>query len=386
MIEQAKKPAILALEDGTVFHGTAFGAVGERVGEVVFNTSMTGYQEVLTDPSYCGQIVTMTYPLIGNTGINREDVESRRIWVEGFVVRELSRIPSNWRHTATLDEYLTKSGVPGIQGIDTRALTKHIRTAGAMKGAISSVDLDEKSLVRKAREWVGLVGQDMVRHVTCAEPYRWDPDGAESRTWTIEEPRPELPETRFRVAAIDTGIKTNILRRLRQEACDVTVFPAHAKPEQILAIKPAGLFLANGPGDPAGAPYVYETIRELLGHVPVFGICLGHQMLGLACGGSTYKLKFGHRGANQPVLDTTTGRIEITSQNHGFAVDIASLPDTVVQTHLNLNDCTSEGLEHTQLPAFSVQYHPEASPGPHDAAYLFPRFIKLMEEHPVSSR
>ena len=385
MIEIPKKAALLALEDGTVFHGTAFGAVGERVGEVVFNTAMTGYQEVLTDPSYCGQIVAMTYPLIGNYGINREDVESRRIWVEGFIVRELSRIPSNWRHTATLDEYLAANGVPGIQGIDTRMLTKHIRTAGAMKGVISSVDLDEKSLVRKAREWVGLVGQDMVKHVTCAKPYHWDPDGAESRRWTIEDPRPELPEPRFRVAAIDCGMKTNILRRLRQEGCDVTVFPAHAAAKDVLAARPDGVFLSNGPGDPAGAPYIYETVRELLGKVPIFGICLGHQMLGLACGGTTYKLKFGHRGANQPVLDLTTGRIEITSQNHGFAVDIASLPDTVVQTHLNLNDRTSEGFRHKVLPAFSVQYHPEASPGPHDAAYLFPRFIKLMEQHPAKA-
>jgi len=383
MATTKNKPAILALEDGTVFHGHAFGAEGERVGEVVFNTSMTGYQEILTDPSYCGQIVTMTYPLIGNYGVNPEDVESARIWVEGFVVRELSRIPSNWRHTATLDEFLAKNNVPGIQGIDTRMLTKHLRTAGAMKGVISSVDLDEKSLVQKARDWVGLVGEDLVKHVTCAEAYHWDPDGQLSRPWTTDPERPELPEPRFRVAAMDYGIKTNILRRLRQEGCDVTVFPANAKPQKILAGKPDGIFLANGPGDPAGVPYAYETIRELLGKVPIFGICLGHQMLGLACGGATYKLKFGHRGANQPVLDTTTGKIEITAQNHGFAVDIASLPDAVVQTHLNLNDRTSEGMQHTKLPAFSVQYHPEASPGPHDAAYLFPRFVKLMEQHPV---
>jgi carbamoyl-phosphate synthase small subunit len=383
MTTPKNRPAILALEDGTVFRGEAFGAEGERVGEVVFNTSMTGYQEILTDPSYCGQIVTMTYPLIGNYGINREDVESQRIWVEGFVVRELSRIPSNWRHTATLDEFLVANDVPGIQGIDTRMLTKHLRTAGALKGIISSVDLDEKSLVQKARDWVGLVDVDMVQYVTCAEAYHWDPGGELSRPWTTEEQRPELPESRFRVAAIDTGIKTNILRRLRQEACDVTVFPAKATANEILAAKPDGVFLANGPGDPAGAPYVSETIRGLLGKAPIFGICLGHQMLGLACGGTTYKLKFGHRGANQPVLDTTTGKIEITAQNHGFAVDIESLPDTVVQTHLNLNDRTSEGLEHKQIPAFSVQYHPEASPGPHDAAYLFPRFIKLMERNPV---
>ncbi len=378
-----RKPAILALEDGTVFRGDAFGAEGERVGEVVFNTSMTGYQEILTDPSYCGQIVTMTYPLIGNYGVNREDVESARIWVEGFVVRELSRIPSNWRHTATLDEFLVAGNVPGIQGIDTRMLTKHIRTVGAMKGVISSVDLDEKSLVRKARDWVGLVGEDLVKHVTCTEAYNWDPDGKLSRQWTTDPERAELPEPRLRVAAMDYGIKTNILRRLRQEGCDVTVFPAHAKARDVLAIKPDGVFLSNGPGDPAGVPYASETIRKLLGKVPIFGICLGHQMLGLACGGTTYKLKFGHRGANQPVLDTTTGKIEITAQNHGFAVDIESLPDAVVQTHLNLNDRTSEGLRHTKLPAFSVQYHPEASPGPHDAAYLFPRFIQLMERHPV---
>ena len=386
MTAPKKKPAILALEDGTVFRGEAFGAIGERVGEVVFNTSMTGYQEILTDPSYCGQIVTMTYPLIGNYGINREDVESERIWVEGFVVRELSRIPSNWRHTATLDEFLVANGVPGIQGIDTRMLTKHLRTAGALKGIISSVDLDEKSLIQKARDWVGLIDVDMVKHVTCAEAYHWDPDGELSRPWTTEEQRPELPEPRFRVAAMDYGIKTNILRRLRQEGCDVTVFPATATADDVLAIKPDGVFLANGPGDPAGLPYAAQTVSGLLGRVPIFGICLGHQILGTACGGATYKLKFGHRGANQPVLDTTTGKIEITAQNHGFAVDIDSLPAAVRQTHLNLNDRTSEGLEHTELPAFSVQYHPEASPGPHDAAYLFPRFIKLMETNPVQAR
>jgi carbamoyl-phosphate synthase small subunit len=375
-----KQPAILALEDGTIFRGEAFGAIGERVGEVVFNTSMTGYQEVLTDPSYCGQIVAMTYPLIGNYGVNREDVESKRIWVEGFVVRELSRIPSNWRHTATLDEFLVANDVPGVQGIDTRMLTKHIRTIGSPKGIISSVDLDEKSLVQKARDWVGLLDQDMVKHVTCAETYHWDPDGELSRPWTTEPECLALPEPRFRVAAIDTGIKTNILRRLRQEGCDVTVFPASATAGEILATKPDGVFLANGPGDPSGAPYVYETVRGLLGNVPIFGICLGHQMLGLACGGTRFKLKFGHRGANQPVLDTTTGRIEITCQNHSYAIDIDSVADTMEHTHVNHNDRTSEGFRHKVLPAFSVQYHPEASPGPHDAAYLFPRFVKLMEE------
>ena len=360
------RSALLVLEDGTAFRGRAFGADGERTGEVVFNTSMCGYQEIATDPSYCGQIVVMTYPLIGNYGANAEDVESGRPWVEGFVVREISPMHSNWRADESLDAFFARHGVTGISGVDTRALTRHLRSRGAMKGVISSVDLDAASLHRKAQESPGLVGRDLVREVACAQPWR-----------------PGLPgEKRLRVAAIDCGIKSSILACLAGVGCDVTVYPAATPAGEILAANPDGVFLSNGPGDPEGVPYVIETVRALLGKKPVFGICLGHQMLGLALGGRTYKLKFGHRGANHPVMDQRTGRIDITSQNHGFCVDMDSLdPGEVELTHVNLYDRTLEGLRHRRLPAFSVQYHPEASPGPHDARHLFDDFVRLMEEH-----
>jgi len=360
----AASPALLVLEDGTAFAGTAFGALGERHGEVVFNTSMSGYQEIVTDPSYCGQIVVMTYPLIGNYGANPEDVESGRPWVEGLVVREISPLHSNWRAAESLDSFLARHDVPGISGIDTRALTRHLRSRGAMKGVISSVDLDAKSLQRKAQDSPGLVGRDLVREVTCAKPYA-----------------PAYPgEKRHRVAAIDCGMKRSILDCLAAVGCELTVFPAASSAAEILATKPDGIFLSNGPGDPEGVPYVIETVRGLLGKKPIFGICLGHQMLGLALGGRTYKLKFGHRGANHPVMDQHSGRIDITSQNHGFCVDMNSLdPAAVESTHVNLYDRTNEGMRHRTLPAFSVQYHPEASPGPHDARHLFDDFIALME-------
>jgi carbamoyl-phosphate synthase small subunit len=357
-------PAVIVLEDGRVFSGEALTGKGSVGGELVFNTSMSGYQEIATDPSYAGQVVVMTYPLIGNYGANAEDVESARPWVEGFAVREISPLHSNWRSAESLDAFLARHGITGISGIDTRSLTRHLRSRGAMKGIISTRDLDVASLHRKAQESPGLVGRDLVREVACATAYRFEAPG----------------EKRYRVAAIDCGIKRSILERLAAVGCDVTVFPAAASSGEILAARPDGVFLSNGPGDPEGVPYVVKTLRELLGKKPVFGICLGHQMLGLALGGRTYKLKFGHRGANHPVMDQRTGRIDITSQNHGFCVDMDSLnPDEVELTHVNLYDRTLEGMRHRTLPAFSVQYHPEASPGPHDARHLFDDFVALME-------
>jgi len=369
--------AILALADGRVFTGKALGATGEVTGEVVFNTSMTGYQEILTDPSYAGEIVTMTYPQIGNYGINREDVESSRPHLRGFVVKEASNITSNWRSEVSLGEYLREHNIVGIQGIDTRALVRHIRDKGAQTGIISTLDLDPESLVEKARKAPSIVGQDLVKTVTCDQPYHWS-----ESTWDLEKGYGTAASTStYKVVAFDFGIKRNILRNLVANGCDVTVVPAETTAEQVLAMQPDGVFLSNGPGDPEPIAYAQQTIRELLGKVPLFGICLGHQLLSLALGGKTYKLKFGHRGGNQPVQREVNRRVEITSQNHGFAVAADSLPKEVELTHVNLNDNTVEGLEHSQMPAFSVQYHPEASPGPHDARYLFDRFTALMDNH-----
>lgn len=374
------KKAILFLEDGREFFGTSFGAQGETVGEVVFNTSLTGYQEVLTDPSYKGQIVTMTYPLIGNYGVNEEDTESARPQVEGFVVRENSPFPSNWRCQKSVDDYLKEYGVVGIEGIDTRALTKHIRDAGAQQGIISTADFDSKSLSDKIEKAPKLVGRDLVREVTCPAPYEW-----KEGSTLVGKHAPEDLDTlssRFRVVVYDFGVKRNILRNLVDQGCDVTVVPASTSAEEVLSLQPQGICLSNGPGDPEGVPYAIENVKKLLGKRPVMGICLGHQILALAMGGKTYKLKFGHRGGNQPVKDFSTDRVSITAQNHGFSVDRESLDPTEVSiTHLNLNDETVEGLRHNHLPVFSIQYHPEASPGPHDASYLFSQFRRMMEQN-----
>ncbi len=359
--------AYLVLEDGSVFKGESFGGAGESFGELVFNTSITGYQEILTDPSYKGQIVTMTYPLIGNYGVNDEDVESAKPWAEGFVIKELSGIASNYRKKSTLDDYMKKYRIVGIQGVDTRAITKKLRTKGAMRCVISTEDLDEKRLLEKVKASPGLVGRDLVKEVTCKKPFDWADE--------------QDAKTHFTVAAIDCGMKFNILRNLSRIGCRVKVLPATATAGEVLALKPDGLFLSNGPGDPEGVPYHIETVRKLIGKLPIFGICLGHQILGLAFGGKTYKLKFGHHGGNHPVMDLRTRKVDITSQNHGFAVDLDSIPDKgMILTHINLYDKTVEGMEHKRFPVFSVQYHPEACPGPHDAQYLFDKFAKLMRE------
>jgi len=355
--------AILALEDGTIFKGKSFGAAGERFGEVVFNTSMSGYQEIITDPSYKGQIVAMTYPLIGNYGVNSEDVESCRPFIEGFVVKEYSKVASSWRSQKSLAEYLKENNILAIEGVDTRALTLHIRQKGAMKAVLSTVDLDENSLIKKALNSCGLVGRDLVKEVICSKPYKWNQEG------------------KFKVVAIDCGIKLNMLRILERKDCQVTVVPATVSSSRILKMKPDGLLLSNGPGDPAALPYIVNTVKELLGKLPIFGICLGHQMLGQALGGKTYKLKFGHHGANQPVKDLKTDKVSITVQNHGFCVDMDSLNKKDIElTHINLNDLTPEGLRHKKLPVFSVQFHPESSAGPHDAEYLFDDFVKMIKK------
>lgn len=373
--------AVLVLEDGTVFEGEGFGCQGEAFGEVVFNTSITGYQEIITDPSYKGQIVMMTYPLIGNYGVNDEDVESAKPWLEGFVVKELSSIYSNWRSTMSLDEYLKKHKVTGIQGLDTRALTRLLRSKGAMRGVISTKDSDIKNLREKVKKAPSLVGVDLVKEVTCKEPYGWEETSPPRQSEAGRGNRKPETRKRFKVAVLDCGVKFNILRNLSRIGCKVKVVPATTTAEEIIRLKPDGLLLSNGPGDPEAVTYVIETARKLLGKLPIFGICLGHQMLGLALGGKTYKLKFGHHGGNHPVKDLKTGKISITSQNHGFNVDMQSIPDKkAVMTHINLYDNTAEGLEHKKLKLFSVQYHPEAGPGPHDAHYLFERFVKMMKK------
>lgn len=377
----SQRPAILALADGRSFRGHAFGAIGERAGEVVFNTAMTGYQEVLTDPSYKGQLVCMTYPEIGNVGINREDAESRRVYVEGFIVREYWDRPSNWRAEMSLGKYLEEAGVPGIEGIDTRALVRHIREHGAQEAVLSSLDLDADSLVKKAKASPGLVGRDLVKEVTCAEAYDW-----ETGAWQIEGGYRRATREALRdaplVVALDYGIKLNILRQLVATGFRVRVMPARSTAEEILAVNPDGIFLSNGPADPAALPYAHRAVAGVLGKRPVFGICLGHQIIGLALGGKTYKLDFGHHGANHPVMDLRTRKVEITSQNHGFAVDSDSVAGRAELSHLNLNDRTVEGLRGQGSPFFSVQYHPEASPGPHDSSYLFKRFKRMVELYP----
>ena len=362
------KKAIIALEDGTCFSGRAFAGSGEFYGELVFNTSMTGYQEILTDPSYNGQIVTMTYPLIGNYGVNPEDVESRAVFAKGLVIGECSRIASNWRSTMSLPDYLEQAGIVGVDQVDTRAITLHIRDKGAMKCIVSTVDFDEASLVEKAKASEGLVGRDLSTEVTIDEAYTY-PEGGK-------------PDAKFRVAVLDCGIKLNQLRIFDDLNCECRVFPNSATAEEILACKPDGLFVSNGPGDPAGVPHIVKTVMALVeSRLPTFGICFGHQMLGLALGGTTYKLKFGHRGGNQPIQDLRTKKVEIASHNHGFCIDADSIdPDVAEISHINLNDNTVAGLRHKTLPLFCVQYHPEACPGPHDPFYLFEEFIELMEK------
>jgi carbamoyl-phosphate synthase small subunit len=382
--------AVLALEDGSLFHGTGFGARASACGEVCFNTSMTGYQEILTDPSYKGQIVTMTYPLIGNYGVNRQDVESWRPHVGGFVIRELSPIVSNWRAELSLSEYLAQNAIPGIQGIDTRALTKKLRVRGALNGFISTEEVSDAEALRRAKEWPGLLGVDYVKEVTHKEPFVWDQKDEQSGKFTLAQGpagsdpgngREPLPTADIPIVAYDYGMKYNILRRLRQHGFKVQVVPATTPAADALAHKPAGIFLSNGPGDPAALEYAVQAVRDLLeAGVPIFGICLGHQILGQAFGGKTFKLKFGHRGGNQPVKDLESGRVEITAQNHGFAVDPASLPAEVTVDRINLNDQTVEGMRHRTKPVFCVQYHPEASPGPHDSTGLFARFRTMLEK------
>jgi carbamoyl-phosphate synthase small subunit len=385
--------AILALADGIFYEGSAFGAEGEVSGEVVFNTSMTGYQEILTDPSYEGQLVAMTYPQIGNVGINPEDVESQKPFVKGFIVKEYTPSPSSWRATQALHEYMREHGIVGIEGIDTRALVRHLRDQGSQEGIISTIASDPQELIAKAKASPGLIGRDLVKQVTCDGPYNWN-----QGIWEVESGYKERDASKgavnrrakraasfhspvYSVVAYDFGIKFNILRNLAEAGCKVKVVPAHTAAEEVLALNPDGIFLSNGPGDPDAVPYAKENVRKLIGRKPIFGICLGHQIMGLALGGKTYKLKFGHHGGNQPVMDLTTRKVEITSQNHGFAVDADSLKGAAEVTHLNLNDHTVEGLAHKELPIFSVQYHPESSPGPHDANYLFRRFTEMMEKY-----
>jgi len=372
-IQMKGKRALLALADGLIFEGTSFGSEGETAGEVVFNTSMAGYQEILTDPSYKGQIVTMTYPHIGNCGVNEEDVESSRPHLSGLIVKELSQYPSNWRSEKSLDVYLKEHGVIGIDGIDTRALTRRLRDYGSQMGIVSTVDLDPEGLVKKARVLSNLVGLDTVKDVTCPKYHKW--------TESLYPVNKKEVTKQFNVIVYDFGVKWNILRMLKLYGCEVTVVPASTPAEDVLSMKPDGILLSNGPGDPEGVSYAIDNTRNLMGKKPVFGICLGHQIIGLALGGKTYKLKFGHHGGNQPVMDLSTRKVEITAQNHNFAVDIDSIGGRVELTHINLNDQTVEGMRHREYPLFSVQYHPESSPGPHDSWYLFERFVEMMRDY-----
>jgi len=371
------KKAYLALADGKFYEGNHFGAEGEVDAEIVFNTSMSGYQEILTDPSYCGQMVLMTYPLIGNYGINPEDFESDRPHLSGFIIKELSGIASNWRSRETLADFLKRFGIIGIEGIDTRALTRHIREKGAQQAVLSTVSQKPEELVRKAQNSPGLIGRDLVKEVTCREPYDW-----EEGEWEIRNGETSLKPAsnkKYFVVAYDFGIKRNILRKLSEAGCRVRVVPASTPAEDVLALNPDGVFLSNGPGDPEGVPYAVSNIKFLLGKIPIFGICLGHQILNLALNGKTFKLRFGHHGGNHPVMDIPSGKVEITSQNHGFAVAQESVGSSIEVTSVNLNDQTVEGICHKEWPVFSVQYHPEASPGPHDSSHLFQRFTKLMK-------
>jgi carbamoyl-phosphate synthase small subunit len=389
-----RKRAVLALEDGTVFEGIAFGAEVTQTGEICFNTSMTGYQEILTDPSYRGQIVTMTCPLIGNYGTTEVDSESSQIHVRGFVIEELCEIPSNWRSEKSLHDYLADAGVPGIEGIDTRALTKRLRVSGAMRATLSTDgSLDPDGAVEAAKNATPMEGSDFVKEVTTDEKYHWDPEGKLSREWTLVNPtsgetleetdgemyRP-LIEPKYRIVAYDFGIKRNILRSLRQKGFEVEVVNSRTPASEVLARNPDGVFLSNGPGDPAALDYIHGEVRQIIDKKPVFGICLGHQVLAHAFGGKTFKLKFGHRGGNHPVKDLRSDKIAITSQNHGFAADGDSLPDHIEVTHINLNDDTVEGMCHRDYPVFSVQYHPEAAPGPNDASYFFEEFANLIDQ------
>jgi carbamoyl-phosphate synthase small subunit len=390
------RKALLALADGTIFEGRALGYEGETVGEVVFNTAMTGYQEVLTDPSYKGQIITMTSPHIGNYGMTPEDAESRRIWADGFIVKEASQLASNWRSRQRVQDYLHEAKIVGIEGLDTRALTRHLREHGSQQGLITHVDGDSRRVVEKAQAAPSIIGRDLVTAVTCKEAYRWT-EGSGEWAPSLDDMTGVGASRRWHVVAYDFGVKLNILRRLVDVGCDVTVVPASATATKVEALKPDGIFLSNGPGDPEGVPYAIEAVRQLIGRQPIFGICLGHQILGLALGLKSYKLKFGHHGANHPVMDLRSRRVEITSQNHNFAVQIvhpiSAMPERppvidtafgeVLVTHLSLNDHSIEGLACTDRPVFSVQYHPEASPGPHDSAYLFTEFIQLMEKQHV---
>ena len=375
--DRRDKKALLALEDGTVLHGYSIGADTDREGEVVFNTGMTGYQEILSDPSYAGQFVTMTYPEIGNTGINDEDMEARGFFANGFIIHELNEA-SNWRSKESLTEALVRQKIPGIAGVDTRAITAKLRTSGTMKAYMCcSGKLSPEQAVEKAKEWEGLDNKDYASKVSCDKPYQWDKDGKLTKSWGICS---ELPEIEFKVVAYDFGIKWNILRSMRLSGMDVTVVPAKTSAEEVLAKKPDGVFLSNGPADPAAVSYAIEASRKLLGKVPIMGICLGHQILGIACGGERFRLKFGHHGCNHPVKRLETGSVEITSQNHNYAIREDSFPSTVEVTHINLNDLTVEGIRHKKEPMFSVQYHPEASPGPHDPFYLFNQFRELMKK------